>query len=193
MNQLDQSLVLWINGFGGRSALLDAVMNVLVSDYLVPVLASLLLLGLWFSGSTDAERYQNQLVTLTGGIAIGFSNGLVAIINALMFRERPFVDLDVSLRFYAPTDSSFPANVASVGFGIATAVFFRHRRLGGILYILAMSWGTARVHAGVHYPSDILGGAAIGIGAAFLAAGLVRFVEFIPRYVFRVFRSVYIA
>ena len=193
MDQLDQSLVLWINGFGGRSALFDAVMDVLVSDYLVPVLASLVLLGLWFSGSSDAQRYQNQLVTLTGGIAVGFANGLVTIVNGLMFRDRPFVDLDVSLRFYPPTDSSFPANAASVGFAIATAVSLRHRRLGVALHLLAASWGLARVYAGVHYPSDILGGAVIGVGAALLAAGLVRFAAFIPRHVFRAFRAVYIA
>jgi undecaprenyl-diphosphatase len=193
MDQLDQSLVLWINGIGGRSVLLDASMDVLVSDYLAPVLASLVLLGLWFSGWSDAQRYQNQLVTLTGGIAVGFANALVTIVNALMFRDRPFVNLDVSLYFYAPTDSSFPANAASVGFAIATPVFLRHRRLGGALYLLAALWGLARVYAGVHYPSDILGGAVIGIIAALLAAGLVRLLAFIPRHVFRAFRAVYIA
>lgn len=191
--QIDEALVLWLNGFVGRSALLDALMEALVSDYLVPVLSSLVLLGLWFSGSSDAERYRNQLVTLTGGIAVGFANALVTIANLLTFRDRPFADLDINLFFYAPTDSSFPANPASVGFAIATVVWVRHRRLGAALYVLASLWGLARVYAGVHYPTDILGGAILGVIAASLATGLMRRLAFIPRHVFKAFRAVYVA
>lgn len=191
--QIDEALVLWLNGFVGRSALVDALMEALVSDYLVPVLGSLVLLGLWFTGSSDVERYRNQLVTLTGGIAVGFANALVTIANVWTFRDRPFVDLDINLHFYAPTDSSFPANPASVGFAIATVVWVRHRRLGTALYVLAALWGLARVYAGVHYPTDILGGAVIGAIAALLATALVRRLAFIPRHVFKAFRAVYIA
>jgi len=190
---IDEALVLWLNGFVGRSTALDALMEALVSDYLVPVLSSLVLLGLWFSGSSDAERYRNQLVTLTGGIAVGFSNALVTISNLLTFRDRPFVDLDINLYFYAPTESSFPANPASVGFAIATVVWIRHRRLGAALYVLASLWGLARVYAGVHYPTDIVGGAILGVIAASLATGLVGRLAFIPRHVFKAFRAVYVA
>ena len=190
---MDESLVLWLNGFVGRSTLLDGLMEALVSDYLAPVLGSLVLLGLWFSGSLDADRYRNQLTTLVGGISVGFANAQIAIVNALMFRDRPFVDLDIDLHFYAPTDSSFPANAAGVGFAIATAVFMRNRRLGMALYALAGLWGLARVYAGVHYPSDILAGAVIGVIAAVLATGLVRLLAVIPRHLFKAFRSVYIA
>jgi undecaprenyl-diphosphatase len=185
--------MLWLNGFVGNSRFVDSAMEALVSDYLSPVLSSLVLLGLWFSGSSDVERYQNQIITLTGSIAIGFSNAMVMMVNGLMFRERPFVDHDIILHFYAPSDSSFPANSASVGFAIATAVFFRHRRLGIALYMLAALWGLARVYAGVHYPSDILAGAVIGVIGALLAAGIVRVLAFIPRNVFKAFRIIYIA
>lgn len=193
MGQLDHLIVIWLNGFAGNSRLVDFFMEALVSDYLSPVLSSLVLLGLWFKGSSDVERYQNQLVTLTGAIAIGLSNAMVMMVNGLMFRERPFVNHDISLHFYAPTDSSFPANSACVGFAIATAVFLRHRRLGSALYVLAAIWGLARVYAGVHYPSDILAGAVIGVIGALLAAGTVRVLAFIPRYVFNAFRTIYIA
>lgn len=193
MIELDHSVMLWLNGFAGNSRLVDSVMQALVSDYLSPVLSSLVLLGLWFSGSSNVERYQNQLVTLTGGIAIGFSNAMVMMVNGLIFRERPFVDHDISVHFYAPTDSSFPANSASVGFAIATAVWLRHRRLGSALYVLAAIWGLARVYAGVHYPSDIFAGAVIGVIGALLAAGIVRILAFIPRNVFKAFRMIYIA
>ena len=168
-------------------------MEALVSDYLTPVLLSLVLLGLWFTGSNDTQRYQNQIITLIGGIAVGFANAQIMIINMFVNRDRPFVDHEINLHFYPPTDPSFPANAAGVGFAIATAVFLRHRRLGGVLYVVSAIWGVARVYAGVHYPTDIVAGAVVGVIGALLAAGLVRLLAFIPRHVFKAFRAVYIA
>jgi hypothetical protein len=43
-------IVIWLNGFAGNSRLVDFFMEALVSDYLSPVLSSLVLLGLWFKG-----------------------------------------------------------------------------------------------------------------------------------------------
>ena len=189
---MDDAIVIWLNGWVGRSVLLDKLMEAVVSDYLVPVFGSLVLLGLWFSGGGNGERLTNQLTTITGTIAVGFANGLVTLVNAQVFRARPFADLDLNLAFYEPTDSSFPANAAGVGFALATAVFLRHRRLGVALYLLAALWGLARVYVGVHYASDVLAGAAIGVVAALLAAGLVRAAAPALRSVLRAFQSLYV-
>ena len=188
---MDELIVIWLNGLSGRSEAFDALMEVLMSDYLAPVWGSLVLLGLWFHGASADERWFNQLTTIAGALAVGLANAQVMIANQLIFRSRPFVDLDVAVRFYEPTDSSFPANPASVGFAIATAVFLRHRKLGGALYVLAGLWGVARVFAGVHYPSDILAGAAIGAVGAVVADVVVRRGEFILRPVVRTFRLFY--
>jgi undecaprenyl-diphosphatase len=171
---MDEAILLWLNGWVGRSSLLDAVMEGLVGDYMIPVLLSLVLLALWFHGDTNTDRLRNQLVSVVGAMSIGFSNLLILMLNSRVVRDRPFVDIDVVLHFYEPTDSSFPANVAAVGFAAATSVFLRHRRLGLALYGVAASWGIARVYAGVHYPSDILVGAAIGVAMAFVAVLVTR-------------------
>ena len=141
----------------GNVALFDWLMNVLVSDYFVPVAGSLLLVALWMTG-THETRPQNQITTMIAAGGIGGANAITTIINGIVDRPRPFVGNDLTLLFYAPTDPSFPSNTASVGFALATAVFLRHRRLGGVLYALAFCWGFARVYAGVHYPTDVLGG-----------------------------------
>lgn len=188
---MEESIVFWLNGWAGRSGLLDGLMEALVSDYLVPVWASLVLVGLWFHGASAAERFSNQLVTITGALAVGLANAQVGIINQFVFRARPFMNLDLDVHFYLPTDSSFPANTAGVGFAIATAVFLRHRKLGGALYALAALWGIARVSAGVHYPSDVLAGALVGIVAAVAATVIVRLGAFILRPVLRTFNLFY--
>ena len=189
---MDLRIVEWLNSGVGRFAPWDAFMEAVMSDYLVPALSSLVLVGLWFSGG-QAERYKNQLTTIYGVGGLGFANLGVALINISFFRDRPFVSHDLNGLFYEPTDSSFPANAAGVGFAIATAVFMRHRRLGLAMYGLAFLWAFGRVYAGVHYPTDILGGAALGAAGTFLAYACVCTLPFVPRLVLRAARTVYIA
>lgn len=189
---MEENFVFWLNGGVGSIGLFDEFMEAIVGDYLVPVFGSLVLVGLWFSGDS-ASRYTNQLVTITGTMAVGFANGLTIAVNGMWFRDRPFVNADLDLLFYRPTDSSFPANVAAVGFALATAVFIRHRRIGLVLYFLASLWGFARVYSGVHFPTDILGGALIGLAAALLATLVVRQVEFILRRALSIARLILVA
>ena len=190
---MDLNIVEWLNAGVGQFAPWDAFMEAMMSDYLVPVLSSLILVALWFSGSGPEERFRNQLTTICGAAGLGYANLGVALINSQFIRDRPFVSHDMNLLFYEPTDSSFPANAASVGFAIATAVFMRHRRLGLALYGLAFLWSFARVYSGVHYPTDILGGAALGVAGTFLAYATVRLVPFAPRLMLRAARAVYLA
>ena len=190
---MDESILLWLNNWGGKFPFLDALMESLMSDYLVPVLLSLVLLGLWFHGESNAERLGNQLVSIAGAMSIGFANLLILVLNSQVYRNRPFVSSDVTLYFYEPTDSSFPANVAAVGFAVATSVYLRHQRTGIVLYLVAASWSTARVYAGVHYPTDILAGAAIGVAMAFAAVFVTRVLMVFIRPLLRFFRLVYMA
>ena len=190
---MDVAVVRWLNALGGHNVVFDRVMAVIVSDYFVPVASSTVLLALWFLGSNDATRYRNQLTTLAGALSVGLANVPIAIVNAFYFRTRPFVDLDLEVYFYKPTDSSFPANSAAVAFAVATAVHARNRLLGKGLYVLASLWGVSRVHAGVHYPTDVLAGAAIGVGAAIAAMYLIRRLEAVPRRVLHVLRLLYVA
>ena len=189
---MDGAIVRLLNSGVGGVAPFDWLMNVLVSDYFVPVTGSLSLIALWMTGPHQ-WRPTNQITTMVAAAAIGAANAITTVINGIVDRPRPFVDNDLTLLFYAPTDPSFPSNTASVGFALATAVFLRHRRLGGALYVLAFCWGFARVYAGVHYPTDILAGAGVGIMAALLAATLFRLFAFVPSYALRWLRLVYAA
>ena len=48
-------------------------------------------------------------------------------------------------------------------FAIATIVFIKNRRLGAVMYVLSILTGWGRVMAHVHWTSDIVGGAVLGI------------------------------
>ena len=168
-------------------------MEWVVSDYLVPVGLVLTLLALWLVGVSRETRERHQIGVLVALSSMAVASGVVMLINSLYFRERPFVELDVSLLFYKPTDSSFPSNSAAASFAIAAGVWGANRRVGTALLGVAALYGFARVYAGVHYPLDIAGGAAIGITVALVVYKLKDLLEPIPTAVIRAARILCLA
>ncbi len=165
----------------------------MVSDYLVTVVLGLSLVAIWFGSAMSPARMERQLGVLTALGAIGLANLVVITINSLYFRDRPFADLDVTLLFYRPTDSSMPSNSAAVFVGLAAAVWSFDRRVGTVLLAVAGLHAFLRVYSGVHYPSDIAVGALIGVGAALGAYGLRRLLGPIPARAIRMARVLCVA
>jgi undecaprenyl-diphosphatase len=78
----------------------------------------------------------------------------------------------------APHDHSFPSGHAATSFACATTLAFFAPRLGPAFFLLAVAIAWSRVYVGVHYPLDVLGGAALGaclaIALRMLVASLLR-------------------
>ncbi|MFC5896316.1 bifunctional phosphatase PAP2/diacylglycerol kinase family protein [Streptomyces ramulosus] len=89
-------------------------------------------------------------------------------------RKRPLLDpVPVIRRLrHQPFTSSFPSGHAASAVAFATGVAFENRWWGLALAPLAASVAFSRVYTGVHYPGDVLAGAALGAGAAFAVRGL---------------------
>ncbi|MBI4337531.1 MAG: phosphatase PAP2 family protein [Chloroflexi bacterium] len=190
---MDAAFVLWLNGWVGRSPWLDTIAKIVAGDYLVPVALSLMLLGMWF-GVRDPRRREGQQKAVGAAMAgMGFANLANLLLNRVYFRPRPFVHLDLHLLFYRPTDSSFPANPAVVGFALAWGIWLGDRRLGTLAFLLALAWSIARIYAGVIYPTDMLGGAAIGIAVTSLVALAFRLLEPLPTVVLRAAQRLFLA
>jgi len=177
MARLDEQLFLWINGFVGRWPVFDGAMKVIVSDYFVPVVMFLCLLGLWFAVRDPASRLAHQKAVITVIATVLIANFAIEVMNDFYFRPRPFVDNPVSLLFYKPTDSSFPANSAASAFAIAGTIWAVNKKIGAALAVLAFMFAFARVYAGVHYPLDVTGGALIGMAAAMLTTWVKEFTD----------------
>lgn len=189
----DTAIVLWLNQWVGTLPWLDAVVQVLISDYFAPVVASVTLLGLWFSGQRLALRERYQRGVMVAASSVGVVNIWVQVINALIFRPRPFADLELTLLFYRPTDSSFPANPAAVAFAGAMAVWLVHRRLGLALFGMALVLGAGRIYAGVFYPSDVVAGTLLGIATTYVMILVFRLGEPLPTLTLRVMRALCLA
>ena len=186
-------IVTWLNQGVGRFYLLDRVAYLVVSDYFMPLILCLWGLGLWFCGKDVQARSRNQKAVLAAAISLGFANLAVLLLNQAIFRERPFINYELTNLLYAPTDSSFPANPAALAFAFATAICLGNRRAAIVPLFLAWLWVFTRVYSGLFYPSDVVAGGLIGAAIAILITVGLRAIEPIPSWVLRGARVLHLA
>lgn len=115
----------------------------------------------------DKDQFLDACVMVAGeAITKLLTQGLKYTVN----RERPFVTWpDINQKIGA-SDPSFPSGHTSSAFATATSLSLAYPKWYVIApsYLWAGSIGYSRMHLGVHYPSDVLAGALIGSGSAFL-------------------------
>jgi undecaprenyl-diphosphatase len=89
-------------------------------------------------------------------------------------RPRPFAAHPLATHLFATgsADPSFPSDHAAAAFAIAVAVLFFSRRAGASFLAAATLIALSRVVVGLHYPSDVLAGGAVGAAAALLVTHL---------------------
>lgn len=133
---------------------------------------------LWFEVKAGPEeRKRNQQIII--GILVGCLIGVLVtrvLTHVLPFRARPVftTELHLTRLFQLPPDldhkTSFPSDHATLFFALASGFFFRSRWLGTCALLYAtLVVSLPRVFFGYHYPSDILLGGLVGVGAACLA------------------------
>jgi undecaprenyl-diphosphatase len=193
---MDAALFKWINGLAGKAPFLGRIYSGIANDYFLPVIVFLILVALWFGTRNPQRRALNQRAVLITLIAVGIVNALVVITTAFVFRPRPFAVLppdQVHLFFYKPGDSSFPSNFAALLFAAAIPVFVADRRAGIILLAIALIGSFGRVFIGIHYPFDVLGGAAYGAFASLVAYGLGKLFNPVLSWVLNLTKKFYLA
>ncbi|MER7185498.1 phosphatase PAP2 family protein, partial [Streptomyces hyaluromycini] len=90
-------------------------------------------------------------------------------------RPRPLLDPVPAVRHLKrqPITTSFPSGHAASAAAFATGVALESPAWGAVVAPVAFSVAVSRVYTGVHFPSDVLAGAALGTGAAFAVRALV--------------------
>jgi undecaprenyl-diphosphatase len=100
-------------------------------------------------------------------LAAGASLVVAAVLAHVVDRPRPFVAHPQIHAFLShAADPGFPSDHATAAFAIAAAIFLRKRGWGIAALVAATVLSVGRVALGVHYPSDVLAGAALGSAAA---------------------------
>ncbi len=119
--------------------------------------------------------WKRVVVTQIGGIAI---NGLATyIIKNTVDRARPFDQYPETIHpKYHPLDYSFPSGHTSWAFQWATATsLYAHKwYVTAPCFLYAGSIGYSRMAMGVHYPTDVVMGALVGSGSAFVSHWITK-------------------
>ncbi len=112
-------------------------------------------------------------------VAVALADWSSVGIKALVGRDRPPLRYpEPKTLVPLPHDASFPSGHAATSFAAATTLAFAFPRLAPPLFVLAAAVAFSRVYVGVHYPLDVIGGAALG---ALVATALRLLVTNRPR------------
>lgn len=118
-------------------------------------------------------RHERFAPVRRAAVAAGLSAGLGLLVGKIITefydRARPFVAHPGAVHLFAhhAPDASFPSDHATASMAIAVAFLLRKRfGLGVLTLVFAAILDFGRVAVGFHYPTDVLGGAAIGALAA---------------------------
>jgi undecaprenyl-diphosphatase len=177
MNPFDSSIISFVNSFARHSVFFDTLVTMISGDDLLKggvVVA--LIWGTWFRAGGNQK--ENRRFLICGIVAC-----LISVIAArgmaheMPFRMRPMAN--PALHFQTPYGrseeelinwSSFPSDHAAAFFALAMSILFAWRAMGIVaLCYVFVAICLPRLYMGYHHPTDLLGGAAIGIATASLA------------------------
>jgi YegS/Rv2252/BmrU family lipid kinase len=122
-------------------------------------------------GGTRARR-----AALRGAVSIAITSTLVNLpLKYLARRRRPAIPRDDRpLPISMPGSFSFPSGHSASAFAFATGVAMEHPRMALPILPLAAGVAYSRVHLRVHYPFDVLAGAAIGALMGITSGSVIR-------------------
>ncbi|MEU3982922.1 phosphatase PAP2 family protein [Streptomyces sp. NPDC026672] len=150
----------------------DRIME-FVGEYGLLVAMVLLVLSCWWSVRRRAESGDEAAASVAALVWAPLAAGLAVLVNVpirgFVERPRPFLDhqgIDVLVQ--GKTDYSFVSDHATITMALGVGLFVAHRRFGLVGIALALFEGFCRVYMGVHYPTDVIGGFALGTAVVLL-------------------------
>ncbi|MGG1516962.1 undecaprenyl-diphosphatase [Paenibacillus oryzisoli] len=159
--EVDYRVFQLINDLGNNISILNPLMKILASKAEYVFYVGVVVY--WFTRQEKHRRMVAQSL-LSASIALAVSG----VLGVFFYRDRPFVTHSVLQLIPHPANASFPSDHATAAFVIAASIWIFRRKAGYVWLILAACIAFSRIWTGVHYPSDVIGGAGIGIITAIL-------------------------
>ncbi|MFG3260425.1 phosphatase PAP2 family protein [Streptomyces sp. NPDC048172] len=171
----DVGLLYEINGLAKDAPTWTDRLMEWVGEYGIAV--GLVLVGIWaWWGVSRRRASRDEAVAGFAGLLWAPLAAVIALvvnipIRGFVERPRPFLDhKSVEPLIDGKTDYSFVSDHATLTMAIAVGIFMVNRKFGLVAILLAVAEGFCRVYMGVHYPTDVVGGLALGTAVALLLA-----------------------
>ena len=123
------------------------------------------------------QQLQKDALYMAGGFVVSsiVTQGMKRIIQ----RDRPFVTYPFIVKRDVGGSYSFPSGHTSAAFCTATSLSLLFPKWYVIVpsYLYAATVGYSRMYQGVHYPSDVLAGAVVGAGSAWLSYKVEKWMD----------------
>ncbi|MBP0047119.1 phosphatase PAP2 family protein [Marinobacterium sp. AK62] len=166
LNAFDTRAFYWFNGYGRSTPVLTSSRWISrMGDGSLYLLLGLAL-ALW-------EAEDGRAFLQAGLIAYAIELPLYLVLKNTIRRDRPCHRYAGFQAAIEPSDKfSFPSGHAAAAFVFATLLAEFYPSIAPLGFALATLVGGSRVMLGVHYPTDILAGALLGMLTAGLGIGL---------------------
>ncbi|MBI4132711.1 MAG: phosphatase PAP2 family protein [Candidatus Sungbacteria bacterium] len=177
VSQFDVASFHWFNGWAFWRPWIDAVIVFSAVFLGWWMLTGLVAFGLFTLSPLSTVfpsfrpfRKRNWEMIGVALIAAGIARfGVAELIRFFYDQMRPFEVLsDVHQLLFRDGGGSFPSGHATFYFAVAAVVWRYYPKTSILFFLAALNLSLARVQAGVHWPSDIAGGAIVGLGIGFL-------------------------
>jgi undecaprenyl-diphosphatase len=162
---MNQVIFEYLHGFAGQGVCWDFII-IFCAKYLPYLMVTALVLFLVFGRD---RRRELKMIIYAVASAVLARLIITEIIRYFYPHLRPFEVLNFVPLIYDYA-SSFPSGHAAFFFALATIIFIFHRKWGVVYFLGSFIIVLSRIMAGIHWPLDILGGMAVGIGSAILLA-----------------------
>lgn len=156
---MDFALFGFFNHLAGTSLIMDLTV-VFLAQFFPYLIVLAFLIWAFFQTRSWSEKLYLMITGVVAGLVARFFVG--EIIRIFYHRPRPFLVHDV-IKLISETSWSFPSGHTVFFFALSTIVYLRNKKWGWAFYVASLIMAFARVAAGVHYPTDILGGIILGI------------------------------
>jgi undecaprenyl-diphosphatase len=165
---IDTILFQYINNLAGRNLMVDAA-GIFFAKYAEYPLLGALSIFLFIA----SKKYWPMV--WQSFVAAIFSRFIVTeLIRFLWARQRPFVGNDVHLLIGEVNQFSFPSGHAAFYFALSAVVYSYNKKAGILFFATSFLIAVARIFVGVHWPSDIIVGALIGVLSGVLVVHFFR-------------------